>query len=145
MKGVWKDMLSVSRLNHLIERLNITIVFPSFGTVPSSLYLLVVNGQIVNFIMWNDSDYHLHAYNWKQNYLNNNESYWTKANILLKFSGKSSIFAEICAQIFGRSNEFKFYAQIFWAQINCAQYNGTQIFSRPMPFCAEGAKRHWYG
>ena len=54
-------MLSVSRLNHLIERLNITIVYPSFCTVPSSLYLLVVTGQIVNFIMWNNSDYHPHA------------------------------------------------------------------------------------
>ena len=46
----------------------------------------------------------------------------------MKFSGKSFIFAQIYAQIFGRSNEFKFSAQIFRAQINCAQYNGTQIF-----------------
>jgi len=44
------------------------------------------------------------------------------------FSGKSFIFRRICAQIFGRPNEFKFSAQIFRAQINCAQYNGTQIF-----------------
>ena len=41
---------------------------------------------------------------------------------------KLFIFVEICAQIFGRSNEFKFSAQIFRAQIDCAQYNGTQIF-----------------
>ena len=44
------------------------------------------------------------------------------------FSGKLFIFRRICAQIFRRPNEFKLSAQIFGAQINCAQYNGTQIF-----------------